>query len=96
MPASLFQSINPIYIILLAPLFAALWIALGKRGLEPSAPAKFGLALLQVGARLPGVRLGRQHSVGPEAQTPVIFVFLLYLLAHHRRAVPVAGRPAAR
>ena len=49
MPASLFQSINPIYIILLAPMFAGLWMALGKRGLEPSAPAKFGLALLQVG-----------------------------------------------
>ena len=31
-------------------MFAALWVWLGKRGLEPSAPAKFGLALLQVGA----------------------------------------------
>src|SRR5687768_1061489 len=38
-PATLFQSINPIYIILLAPLFAGLWVTLGKRGLEPSAPA---------------------------------------------------------
>jgi POT family proton-dependent oligopeptide transporter len=36
-PASIFQSINPIYIIILAPMFAALWVALGKRGLEPSA-----------------------------------------------------------
>jgi POT family proton-dependent oligopeptide transporter len=52
-PASLFQSINPIYIILLAPLFAWLWTALGRRGLEPSAPAKFGIALLQVGASAP-------------------------------------------
>ena len=25
--------------------------------------------------------------------TPVLFVFLIYLLAHHRRALPVAGRP---
>ena len=80
MPASLFQSINPIYIILLAPLFAGLWVVLGKRGLEPSAPAKFGLALLQVGARLPGLRVGRAMSVGPDAMTPVLFVFLLYLL----------------
>jgi hypothetical protein len=31
-PASIFQSINPIYIILLAPLFAGIWITLGKRG----------------------------------------------------------------
>jgi POT family proton-dependent oligopeptide transporter len=80
-PASLFQSINPIYIILLAPLFAALWIGLGKRGLEPSAPAKFGLALLQVGAGfLVFVWGALAFPVGPEAQTAVIFVFLLYLL----------------
>ena len=80
-PASLFQSINPIYIILLAPMFAALWVALGKRGLEPSAPAKFGLALLQVGAGfLVFVWGAYAFPVGPEAQTAVIFVFLLYLL----------------
>ena len=48
-PASIFQSINPIYIILLAPLFAGLWIKLARRGMEPSAPAKFGLALAQMG-----------------------------------------------
>jgi proton-dependent oligopeptide transporter, POT family len=46
---SLFQSINPIYIILLAPLFATLWQWLGRKGKEPSAPAKFGLALMQMG-----------------------------------------------
>ncbi len=78
-PASLFQSINPIYIILLAPLFAALWVMLGKRGLEPSAPAKFGLALLQVGAGFLVFVLGAS-SVGAEVMTPVIFVFLIYLL----------------
>src|SRR3546814_11001008 len=42
-------SLNAIYIVLLAPVFAALWFALGKRGLEPSTPAKFGLALVQLG-----------------------------------------------
>jgi POT family proton-dependent oligopeptide transporter len=78
-PASLFQSINPIYIILLAPLFAGLWVMLGRRGLEPSAPAKFGLALLQVGAGFLVFVLGA-NSVGTAAMTPVIFVFLIYLL----------------
>ena len=78
-PASIFQSINPIYIILFAPVFAALWVALGKRGLEPSAPAKFGLALLQVGAGFLVFVLGA-NSVGADAMTPVIFVFLIYLL----------------
>ncbi|HKH29179.1 MAG TPA: peptide MFS transporter [Sphingomicrobium sp.] len=78
-PASIFQSINPIYIILLAPLFAWLWTALGKRGLEPSAPAKFGLALLQVGAGFLVFVVGA-NSVGAGAMTPVMFVFLIYLL----------------
>ncbi|MCC6828647.1 MAG: peptide MFS transporter [Novosphingobium sp.] len=78
-PTSLFQSINPIYIVLLAPIFAALWSFLGKRGLEPSAPAKFGLALVQVGLAFLVFVWGATLS-GPAALTPVIFVFLLYLL----------------
>ena len=79
-PASIFQSINPIYIILLAPLFAALWVGLGKRGLEPSAPAKFGLALAQMGlANL--VLVWGAEAYGLAAMTPVIFVFLYYLFA---------------
>ena len=78
-PASVFQSINPIYIILFAPVFAALWQWLGKRGLEPSAPAKFALALAQVGAGFL-VFVWGASSVGPEVATPVLFVFLLYLL----------------
>ena len=79
-PASIFQSINPIYIILLAPLFAGLWVALGRRGMEPSAPAKFGLALAQMGlANL--VLVWGAEAYGIAAMTPVIFVFLYYLLA---------------
>src|SRR3546814_18526425 len=50
-PAPVFQSINPIYIILFAPVIAGLWQWLGKRGLEPSAPAQFALALARVGIR---------------------------------------------
>ena len=79
-PASIFQSINPIYIILLAPMFAALWVSLGRRGLEPSAPAKFGLALAQMGlANL--ILVWGADAYGVAAMTPVIFVFLYYLLA---------------
>jgi len=79
-PASIFQSINPIYIILLAPIFAGLWVGLGRRGLEPSAPAKFGLALAQMGlANL--ILVWGAEAYGLTAMTPVIFVFLYYLLA---------------
>ena len=79
-PASLFQSINPIYIIILAPLFAGLWQWLGKRGMEPSAPAKFGLALAQMGLANLVLVWGAQ-AFGIAAMTPVLFVFLYYLLA---------------
>ncbi|MFC3098306.1 peptide MFS transporter [Alteraurantiacibacter palmitatis] len=78
-PAAIFQSINPIYILLFAPVFAALWQWLGKRGLEPSAPAKFALALFQVGAGFLVFAWGAT-AAGMEAMTPVIFVFLIYLL----------------
>jgi len=77
-PASLFQSINPFYIIVFGPVFAALWTTLGRRGLEPSTPAKFGLALLQVGLSFLVLVWGAQ-AVGVDVPTPVIFIFLIYL-----------------
>jgi len=79
-PAGIFQSINPIYIILLAPLFAMLWQGLARRGKEPSAPAKFSLALLQMGlANL--VLVWGAEAFGVAAMTPVILVFMYYLFA---------------
>jgi proton-dependent oligopeptide transporter, POT family len=78
-PASMFQSINAIYIVLLAPLFAAAWTFLGRRGLEPSTPAKFGLAMLQLGLGFLVLVWGSQ-AAGMENLTPVIFIFLIYLL----------------
>jgi POT family proton-dependent oligopeptide transporter len=47
-PSSWFQTVQPICVILLAPVFAWLWIRLGTR--EPSVPAKFALALLFMAA----------------------------------------------
>ncbi|GFM28011.1 peptide MFS transporter [Novosphingobium sp. PY1] len=78
-PTSLFQSINPIYIVLFAPLFAGLWQILAKRGLEPSAPAKFGLALIQVGLGFL-VFVWGAGTGDPAVMTSVVFVFLIYLL----------------
>ena len=44
----IFQSLNPLYILLLAPLFAAIWPWLEKRNINPSIPRKFALGLIQV------------------------------------------------
>jgi POT family proton-dependent oligopeptide transporter len=78
-PTSLFQSINPIYIVIFAPLFSGLWQFLAKRGLEPSAPAKFGIALVQVGLGFL-VFVWGAGTGDPAVMTSVVFVFLIYLL----------------
>ncbi len=47
-PASWFQFVNSAFVILLVPVFAALWLRLGKR--QPAVPVKFALGLLLLGA----------------------------------------------
>ena len=73
-PASTFQSINAMYIVIFAPVFAFAWTWLGRRGLEPSAPAKFGLALMQLGFGF----LVLVWGAATGNLTPVLFVFLIY------------------
>jgi len=84
-PTTFFQSINPIYIILLAPLFAILWQWLARIGREPSTIAKMGLGIVQMGLAFVVFVWGAQHfSVTGDAGvllTPVLFLFLFYLLS---------------
>ncbi len=47
--AGTFQSINPMFIVLFAPVFGAMWIWLAKKNLEPSSPIKFALGLILLG-----------------------------------------------
>ena len=49
-PTGWFQSLNSIFIVLCAPFFAWAWIALARRNLNPSAPAKFALGLMLMGS----------------------------------------------
>lgn len=46
MPAEWFQSINPVFIILFAPIFSMLWVWLDRKNLNPKTPYKFGWGLL--------------------------------------------------
>jgi POT family proton-dependent oligopeptide transporter len=48
-PALWFQSINAAFIILFAPLFAAMWVGMARRGIDLSSPAKFAAGLLLAG-----------------------------------------------
>ena len=49
-PAGWFQSLNSMFIFIFAPFFAWAWVALAKRNLNPSAPAKFALGVMLMGS----------------------------------------------
>ena len=76
---SVFQSLNPMYIILLGPVFAYGWAWLAKRGRDPSTGAKFGLGVIQLGLGFLVLVWGAE-AAGIGVATPVIFIFLVYLL----------------
>jgi POT family proton-dependent oligopeptide transporter len=48
MPASWLQAANSFFIIIFSAMFAALWIFLSKKNMNPSAPLKFGLGLFNL------------------------------------------------
>jgi POT family proton-dependent oligopeptide transporter len=49
LPSSWFQSVNPFYILVFAPVFASLWLRLGKAGREPSTALKMVIGLFLLG-----------------------------------------------
>jgi proton-dependent oligopeptide transporter, POT family len=49
-PAGWFQSVQPVFVVAIAPVFAWLWFRLARRGKEPSSPAKFSFGLFFGGA----------------------------------------------
>jgi POT family proton-dependent oligopeptide transporter len=78
-PASWFQSLNPAFIIVLAPLFSALWVWLARRHLEPAAPAKFALGLAILGLGFV-VMVGAATLVARGASAGPSWLVLTYLL----------------
>ena len=49
-PASWFQTVQPVLVVIGAPVFAWIWLRLARRGKEPSAPAKFTWGLFFAGS----------------------------------------------
>lgn len=78
MPASWLQAINPIFIILLAPMFAALWVNLGRRQLDPSLPLKFALGLVLLGLGFGVMAVASVYAVQGQTVLPTWLV-LTYL-----------------
>ena len=78
-PASWLQSINPFFIVILAPMFAALWVRLGIKGLEPSTPIKMVLGLLQMALGFLVLYFAAQFVVQGQQVAPT-WLLLTYLL----------------
>ena len=79
-PASWYQSANPIFVVLFAPFFAWIWVSLGARNLDPSAPAKFGLALLLLAAGFGVIMWAAQLVVASGGKVAPSWLLLTYLL----------------
>ncbi|GAB2965542.1 peptide MFS transporter [Hymenobacter coalescens] len=78
-PASFFQSVPALFIILFAPLFAAIWTALGRRRLEPSSPLKMSLGLLLLGVGYLIIAFG-VHGVAASTKVSMFWLVTMYLL----------------
>ncbi|MDH6124110.1 peptide MFS transporter [Kitasatospora sp. GP82] len=78
-PSSWFNSVNPLFIILLAPLFAWLWQWLQRRGRNPSTPVKFGVALLLIGASFGVMGLAELAASGGTRVSPLWLVGVYFV-----------------
>jgi POT family proton-dependent oligopeptide transporter len=77
-PSSYFQSLQPLFIITFAPIFAWLWLHIGRR--EPSSPAKFGIGLVFVGAGFALLAVAASLSAGGVKVSPwwLVVTYLLH------------------
>jgi POT family proton-dependent oligopeptide transporter len=75
MPAGVLQNINPFFIIVFSPVFAAVWVSLGKRNLDPSAPAKFALGLALMGVGFVVMYFAAQYVVAGQKVLPTWLIF---------------------
>jgi len=72
--------VNPLSIIILGPIFAAMWQALGARGLEPPTPYKFSIALALVGAGFLVLVWAIETQAGPDFRVAFTWLAVAYVL----------------
>src|SRR5450755_4660477 len=77
--ASQFQSVNPLFILIFAPLFSALWLYLARHQREPSTPLKFGLGIVQLGLGFVALYVGAAASRATGI-VPMFWLVLGYFL----------------
>ena len=76
-PSSWFQSMNSAFLFMLAPVFAWIWLRMGKN--DPSSPTKFGIGLILVGAGFAVLVVAAQLSANG-AQVSPMWLTVVYLL----------------
>ena len=76
-PASLFQSLNSIFVVTLAPIFAWLWLRLGRN--EPSSPTKMAIGLLLLSIGYLWIAFG-VNNVQPGVKVSMMWLTGMYLL----------------
>ncbi|URM91136.1 peptide MFS transporter [Streptomyces sp. MRC013] len=74
-PASWYQSVNPTMVIVLAPIFATVWVRLAQRNREPGTPMKFALAMLLIGGSF--AIMGLAGAAAAASETGKVTVFWL-------------------
>jgi POT family proton-dependent oligopeptide transporter len=80
-PSSFHQSTNSVFLIIFAPIFAWLWIRMGRAGAEPSSPVKFALGLLFVGAGFGVIAIAaRISAANGDAAVGPLWLTSVYLL----------------
>jgi POT family proton-dependent oligopeptide transporter len=78
-PASIFQAVNPLYIVVLGLVFSFAWAIMAKRGIEPSTPVKFSFGLVQLGLGFGAFWWG-STLCDSDGMVALVWLFVGYLL----------------
>ena len=76
----IFQSVNPIFILFFAPIFAAMWPALEKKGINPSIPRKFAFGLVGVAVGFYVLVFAIQNMAADNGKISWIWLALCYMI----------------
>ncbi len=91
MPASMLQNVNPLFIVLLAPVFGSMWVWLSERNANPSIPVKFGLGLLGLAMGFFVISWGAANAAGPGEVSPAWLVVTYFLFTCGELALSPVG-----
>ncbi|MBC2879172.1 MULTISPECIES: peptide MFS transporter [Streptomyces] len=78
-PSTWFQSVNSAWVLVLAPIFAAMWVSMARRKREPSSTVKFSAAMLLAGASFVLFAIPMKMATGGSTVSPM-WLITIYML----------------